>query len=535
MPDIRFECPNCAQHIAAPPEIAGDALPCPACGESISVPDGPTLALETLGSRHTDGTSCVADFHQLDSTTAKEESTAPPLAHSSESHANSEKTMLYVAMGIGIAIASCFVLFEESDPGASPYRNLAAAAFIIASISMLGLIRWYSAEHIKAKVSGIAFLVCGGAAALISYVFYWAFYAFAIEEVYLQRGVWIFKQIYVEQQYTNPVFAFLDMTGAVAGPIEELAKLAAVLLVPQVRRSIVDRRSGLYYAGLCALGFAMVENIAYFQRFGSVLLSRATPAHVVFAAIWGAAYGSWVSNSVSILGVARAMLYGIGLHALWNILASLDLTLFLIAWAATLWLGLDFIRKELQADAEQPLKRSGLSSSVRSIWQWVQAMTDSSRNLDSSPQVENDVKVSQPETPELSHRSSAVHGPQETPQETMQHSGKEDAEELTKRASPDDGAAEKPVRESIWNSHISGPAAMLGIMLVRGFESSPGLVVTGVLIGAALSAWLVFTGRVQPTKRMVVHAASGFAVGFLASVVGTAIGRSSDRAWHGVN
>jgi len=38
MSDINFNCPDCKQHLEAPPGMAGDSLECPACGQQITVP-----------------------------------------------------------------------------------------------------------------------------------------------------------------------------------------------------------------------------------------------------------------------------------------------------------------------------------------------------------------------------------------------------------------------------------------------------------------------------------------------------------------
>ena len=35
---MKFECPQCAQHLEGDPEIAGQEIPCPSCGHSIKVP-----------------------------------------------------------------------------------------------------------------------------------------------------------------------------------------------------------------------------------------------------------------------------------------------------------------------------------------------------------------------------------------------------------------------------------------------------------------------------------------------------------------
>lgn len=39
--DIAFSCPHCAQHLEAPPEMAGDQVECPSCSQAISIPAQP--------------------------------------------------------------------------------------------------------------------------------------------------------------------------------------------------------------------------------------------------------------------------------------------------------------------------------------------------------------------------------------------------------------------------------------------------------------------------------------------------------------
>jgi len=38
MPDIKFECPSCQQHLAAPDEMAGQVIECPSCNRQITIP-----------------------------------------------------------------------------------------------------------------------------------------------------------------------------------------------------------------------------------------------------------------------------------------------------------------------------------------------------------------------------------------------------------------------------------------------------------------------------------------------------------------
>jgi len=39
--DIRFACPHCGQHIAAPADMAGETVDCPSCGKPMTVPSPP--------------------------------------------------------------------------------------------------------------------------------------------------------------------------------------------------------------------------------------------------------------------------------------------------------------------------------------------------------------------------------------------------------------------------------------------------------------------------------------------------------------
>jgi RsiW-degrading membrane proteinase PrsW (M82 family) len=270
-------------------------------------------------------------------------------------HSRGQKTRLFLVLSVGILIALLLILFAEPQEEGwwiwktvtMPYQFFAGVAFLIAAVYMFALVRWNRSDRFESKTSIMAFLICGGAAILAGNFLYYLFSVVAIVEVPVENGWWLFKTTRSSYQYINSLAGFLYETAAIAGFIEEPSKFAALLVVPQVRRSIVDRRSGLYYATLCALGFALIENISYFQSYQTVLFARANPAHAVFTSIWGAAYGSWVAKELSIAHLLKFFACGIGLHALWNFCASTDPTLFLITFGATIWLGLGFIRKEL--------------------------------------------------------------------------------------------------------------------------------------------------------------------------------------------
>ena len=226
-----------------------------------------------------------------------------------------------------------------------PYQFLLAAAFLIASGYVFLITRWYAAlgDRFRCGESVRAFLQCGTLSIMISSVFWWVWHAGATrtEEV----GWWIFK--HDESVYRNGLFALLDSTAAIAGPLEETGKLLALLCAKPVRDAIVDRKSGLYYATLCAFGFAMIENVTYFEAAEGVLYLRANPAHAVFSSVWGAALGDALGRGTSLAPVGKALLIGMGLHALWNVCASRGGTPFILAFGFTTWLGMRYIEREL--------------------------------------------------------------------------------------------------------------------------------------------------------------------------------------------
>jgi len=81
----------------------------------------------------------------------------------------------------------------------------------------------------------------------------------------------------------------------VIAPIEEFAKCwpcGSRLYRTQDFREPID---GIIYSATAALGFACIENVMYLCIMGpSVLVSRAayaTPAHVMFSAMWGYSMG----------------------------------------------------------------------------------------------------------------------------------------------------------------------------------------------------------------------------------------------------
>jgi len=293
----------------------------------------------------------------------------PPLERSSDTgfvsadvRINSEKKKIYSVLGVGALLALVVVLTNQpQETGwwifktvSTPYQFLVGSAFLLAVGYLFLMVFWYNGRELCARTSILAFLLSGGVSILISLLLYPVIGVIGAQERLVETGVWIFKTTRRVVEYENGLLSLLHSTGAIAGLVEEPAKLAALLIVSPVRRLIVDRRSGLYYATLCAFGFSFIENIVYFQTFDAVLYIRANPAHAVFTSLWGAALGSWREGTIGGIEFLKFLFLGIGLHALWNFMASTDITLFIITFGATIWLGLSFIRRELGGVIQAP-------------------------------------------------------------------------------------------------------------------------------------------------------------------------------------
>ncbi len=61
---IKFECVHCGQHLEAPPDMAGDTLPCPHCNEPIVIPDNPTALTPDLPPKQDLANQTAADLAQ---------------------------------------------------------------------------------------------------------------------------------------------------------------------------------------------------------------------------------------------------------------------------------------------------------------------------------------------------------------------------------------------------------------------------------------------------------------------------------------
>jgi RsiW-degrading membrane proteinase PrsW (M82 family) len=142
---------------------------------------------------------------------------------------------------------------------------------------------------------------------------------------------------------TIPAVIALEITGAglfkgppvhstavsflLIGPIEEIFKLAAVWIAVYRSQDFREPIDGIIYALSAALGFSAVENIIYIFSFGPVAIwSRilyATPAHMLFASMWGYSLGrARFQRDGELLTIARGLLVASLLHGAYDSLVA---------------------------------------------------------------------------------------------------------------------------------------------------------------------------------------------------------------------
>jgi RsiW-degrading membrane proteinase PrsW (M82 family) len=128
----------------------------------------------------------------------------------------------------------------------------------------------------------------------------------------------------------------------VVGPVEELAKFAAVRIGAYRTRYFDEPIDGLVYSAAAALGFASLENLVYMLEFGAaVILVRAplsTLGHVVFSGAWGYALGLRTQAKrgpdLVLISLAAAALA----HAAFNVLVFVfPLAALLLVVVGALW------------------------------------------------------------------------------------------------------------------------------------------------------------------------------------------------------
>ncbi len=116
-------------------------------------------------------------------------------------------------------------------------------------------------------------------------------------------------------------WALLAYSLLAIGPIEELAKFIPFIVIAVRQPHFDEPLDGVIYASFIALGFSINENqdyLAYMQGWEAVARGIASPiVHVMFASIWGYAYGYADIHSYNRAGftflalVASMILHGI--------------------------------------------------------------------------------------------------------------------------------------------------------------------------------------------------------------------------------
>jgi rRNA maturation protein Nop10 len=110
-------------------------------------------------------------------------------------------------------------------------------------------------------------------------------------------------------------------------PIEELSKLLAVWVAIYRSEDFREPIDGLLYSVTAALGFASIENILYTDLFGPrVLVLRAlfaTPAHIMYSAMWGYSMGlARFQRDRELLTILKGLLVAIVFHGTYNLLVA---------------------------------------------------------------------------------------------------------------------------------------------------------------------------------------------------------------------
>jgi RsiW-degrading membrane proteinase PrsW (M82 family) len=272
--------------------------------------------------------------------------------HKTSPRGTSGKSKFYALLAGAVALSVMALIIGASD---SLLLFFGAAAFLAASVYLFLVVHWYDSPQFSTRLSVMTFLVCGAisiaVALVVNFIVMSIAMPMAIEKV--ETGWWFWKETHI--RYKDNLWMVLAGRGAFAGVTEELIKLGALLVVAPVRKAMKDRRSALYYATLCAAGFAMIENMQYFHSANSILILRFNPAHLVFSSLWGAAYGSWIAGNKHFGHFLKYLAYGMGLHAIWNLCPfvgsfggpAVQVALLLIMVGTTMWLGIGFIKREL--------------------------------------------------------------------------------------------------------------------------------------------------------------------------------------------
>lgn len=114
----------------------------------------------------------------------------------------------------------------------------------------------------------------------------------------------------------------------VIAPNEELFKLLAVWIAIYRSPDFREPIDGIVYSATAGIAFASVENIVYLGHMGlGILVSRtvyATPAHVMFASMWGYSLGlARFRRDEELWTVFKGFLAATGLHGMYDFVVAL--------------------------------------------------------------------------------------------------------------------------------------------------------------------------------------------------------------------
>lgn len=146
--------------------------------------------------------------------------------------------------------------------------------------------------------------------------------------------------------YQQPIFRAILVSLFLVGPREEFVKLAAVWIGAYRSREFREPADGVMFAVTAALGFAWVENIVYLEQARLVALMQgvpyqahayamfpvfvertlfATPAHVMFSAMWGYSMGlARFRRERELLTISKGFVAATLLHGVYNVIVAIN-------------------------------------------------------------------------------------------------------------------------------------------------------------------------------------------------------------------
>ncbi len=149
---------------------------------------------------------------------------------------------------------------------------------------------------------------------------------------------------------------------AVAGLVEESAKLFFVRRYILKRPEFDERADGIVYAICVSMGFAFVENLMYGYRDGAALVARAftaVPGHALFSGIMGYYVGISKLEPGRRGAWGRGLAWAVALHGLYDFLLASGLALGLVPLLSLGWAALVACFKRAARADEAEQERGG--------------------------------------------------------------------------------------------------------------------------------------------------------------------------------